>query len=76
MREEAAAKQKEKDDERLRKVEKNLKAKEYAKKQRELLTKTKHSSSRATMEDSKEPNENDSPNVGNTQYHRDIVQSH
>lgn len=75
LREDAEAKQKEKNNERLKKMEKQIKAKEYAKIQREHNFKSKNSSrtsahgSRVTGDQ-----ENNSPNTGNTQHHRDIIQ--
>lgn len=76
MREDAEAKQKEKNNERLKKMEKQIKAKEYAKVQREHNLKSKNSTSRTSVHGSRGTGdqENDSPNMGSTQHHRDIIQ--
>lgn len=74
MREDAANKNRAQNDERLMKMERQLKAKEYAKKQRELITKSKQTSSRASVTNTVTKDENDSPNVGSSQIHKEIIQ--
>jgi len=91
LREKAMEKQTDKESARLKKVENQIKAKEYAKRQREIITKGKiptdkifkdksshelDTQPRSIYTTSRDNQENDSPNVGaNTHTHIVNIQS-
>lgn len=85
MREDAASKKQEMESSRLKKIENQVKAKEYAKKQREIITKGKTTSASGSTTNPSDKQlkagfsenlENDSPNVGaHTHTHIVNIQS-